>query len=106
MTSEVVPAAGGGPSSSTGAALRPRAPRLAAVFAAPRLGALAAVPALFAADARLVVVFLAAIGLSVRSVNPRRGRQDRRIRRPPSSSGDRPARCGRRTAASLSLIHI
>src|SRR5688572_25672190 len=102
MTSDVVPAAGGGPSSSTGAALRPRAPRFAADFAAPRAGALAAAPALFfaAVAGRLVALFLAAIGLSVRSGNPRPGRQDRRIRRPPSSSGDRRARCGRRTAAS------
>src|SRR5688572_16748996 len=101
MTSDVVTAAGGGPSSSTGAVLRPRAPRLAADFAAPRAGALAAAPALFfAAAGRLVALFLAAIGLSVRSGNPRPGRQDRRVRRPPSSSGDRRARCGRRTAAS------
>src|SRR5687768_16377609 len=101
MTSEVVPAAGGGPSSSTGTALRPRAPpRLAVVFAAPRT-VLAAEPAPFlAADVRLVGDFLAAMGLSERSGNPRGGWPDRRIRRPPSSHADRRARCGRRTAAS------
>src|SRR5687767_8750973 len=71
MTSEVVPAAGGGPSSSTGTALRPRAPpRLAVVFAAPRT-VLAAEPAPFlAADVRLVGDFLAAMvsvnGLGIR----------------------------------------
>src|SRR5688572_1199613 len=101
MTSEVVPAAGGGPSSSTGTALRPRVPpRLAVVFAAPR-AVLAAEPAPFlAAVVRLVGDFLAAMGLSERSGNPRGGWPDRRIRRPPSSHADRRARCGRRTAAS------
>src|SRR6476646_7513951 len=74
ITSEVVPAAGGGPSSSSGAALRPRAAVFLAVFAAPLPVVFAAAPAVFfAADvARLDPDFLAAIGLSVRSGNPRR----------------------------------
>src|SRR5215210_3872131 len=90
MTSDVVPAAGGGPSSSSGAAFRPRP----AVFFATVVF-FAAVPVVFFAVTRFVVVFLAAMSLSEQSGNPRR-RLDHRIRRPPSSNGDRPARCGRR----------